>query len=64
MCKQKPLHSDLAIHPEQLLVFSQCSEALEETPRTQTPRRGTAQTSCFPANPSLGAAWAWGRVIY
>lgn len=32
-CKPKPLHSDLAINPEQLLLFSLYSEASEETPK-------------------------------
>lgn len=41
LCKLKPLHSDLAINPEQLLLFSLYSEASEETPKdSKEPRMG------------------------
>lgn len=63
--KPMPLHSDIAINPEQLLTFSLCSEASEETPKdSKAPRCGTAQSSRFLTGLSPGAARAWVRVIY
>lgn len=63
ICKLMPLPSDIAINPEQLLMFSLCG--LRGDPQgQQSPTVGTAQSSLFLAGLSPGAAWAWVRVIY
>lgn len=64
--KLKPLHSDLAIKPRQLVLFSLYSEASEGNPKgnKKSPRHGTTRTCCSLANQSLAATRAEMRVIY